>query len=214
MNQDSIYQASPKHGHLIMVENIFRKLRSPSFQDKFIIIKGFRKDRVDAASATSSPKIQGADTLIGHGLTSGSVTPQHRPDVGAENQATKDIMSLVTETTEFGTQPATEAENANQTPDLPRSESDGEGKFDSDEEESPRYELALWTRHLRAAEKAWPAAEREADMQERWGKLYNTIETFLSPESLVYMYWSRRLSLWRENPVIHLALQLDLVCLE
>ncbi len=200
MNQDSIYQASPKHGHLIIVENIFRKLRSPSFQDKFIIIKGFRTDRVDAASATSSTKIQEADTLIGHALTSGSVTPQHRPDVGNENQAPKDIISLVTKATEFGTQPATEAEKANQTIDLLRSESDDEGKFDSDEEESPRYELAQWTRHLRAAEKAWPAAEREADMQERWEKLYNTIESFLSPESLVYMCWSRRLSLWRKKP--------------
>ena len=213
MDQDSVYQASPKHGHLIMVENIFRKLMSPLFQDKFILIKGFEKNEIDAASATSSPKRQESDTLLGDGLKSGRVTPQRRHDVGIEKQGPKDTVSPGTETTELGSQFVTEAEEANHTLDLPHSESDDEEKFDYKEQEAPRYELEQWPRHLRAAEEAWPTAEREVDMQERWKKLYTTIEQFLSPESLVYKCWSRRLSLWSRKPChpLHVASQCGLL---
>ncbi|KAF6236319.1 hypothetical protein HO173_005572 [Letharia columbiana] len=160
MNQVSTYQASPKHGHLIVAKNFFRKLMSRSFQD--------------------------------NSLTSESVALQHGPDIGIENLAPKGTVSLGTETTELATHIAAEAEKDNPTSDLP--------DFDSDEEEPPRYELAQWPRHLRAAEEAWPPAERDTDLQERWEKLYTIIEIILSPGSRVYRDWSRRLSLWRSQP--------------
>ena len=49
INQESTYQASPKHGHLIMVERIFDKLMSPSFQRKFIDVGGIDQSGDDAA---------------------------------------------------------------------------------------------------------------------------------------------------------------------
>ncbi|KAF6218224.1 hypothetical protein HO133_006185 [Letharia lupina] len=141
MNQVSTYQAFPKHEHLIMAKYIFRKLMPRSFQDKFITIKGFEKDKLNAA-----------------GLTSESVALQHGPDIGIENLAPKVTVSLGTETTELATHIAAEAEKDNPISNLP--------DFGSDEEEPPRYELAQWSRHLRAAEEAWPAAERDTDLQE------------------------------------------------
>lgn len=205
MNRDSTYQASPKYGHLIMVENLFRKLMSPLFQDNFIIIKGLEKYRADAASATSSPERKRSDTLFGDDLTHGEVTPQHQPEIGIENQVPKGTVSLGTETTELATEVATAAEKPNPTHDLL--------DFDPEEEEPPRYELAQWPRHLRAAEEAWPAADRDADLQERWEKLYTTIETFLSPESLVYKCWSRRVPLWWRKPgdPLHVAANFGLL---
>ena len=126
------------------------------------------------------------------GLTSESVALQHGPDIGIENLAPKVTVSLGTETTELATHIAAEAEKDNPISNLP--------DFGSDEEEPPRYELAQWSRHLRAAEEAWPAAERDTDLQERWEKLYTIIEIILSPGSRVYRDRSRRLSLWRSLP--------------
>ena len=84
---------------------------------------------------------------------------------------------------------------------------------DYDEEGPPRYKFARWPRHLRAAEAAWPAAERDAVIQERWGNLYNTIEAFLSPGSPVLKAWSKRLNLWQEKPwdPLHVAAHFGLL---
>lgn len=56
MNHESAYQASPKHGHLMMVERIFEKLMSASFRDKFIIIGGFDQTKADAGLVFSLQK--------------------------------------------------------------------------------------------------------------------------------------------------------------
>lgn len=178
---------------------------SRSFQDNFITIKGFEKDKLNAASKTSSPQTERSDTLLCSGLTGESVASQHGPDIDIENLAPKETLSLGTETTELATHIAAEAEKDNPTSDLP--------DFDSDEEEPPRYELAQWPRHLRAAEEAWPPAERDTDLQERWEKLYTIIEIILSPGSRVYRDRSRRLSLWRSQPLdpLHVAARLGLL---
>ena len=193
MNQESTYQASPKHGHLIMVENIFRKLMSPSFQDKFIIIKEVGTDRADGTSSPPSPQRQASDTFLSNRSAGRNETPQpeHEDDIG--NQASTDAVSLSKETTGLPTQATVESQKASLPPELIG--------FDADNVEPPRYELGQWPRHLRAAEEAWPAAERDADMQERWRKLYNTIERFLSPESFVFICWSKRLRLWNKRPI-------------
>ena len=163
MNQDSIYQAAPKHGHLMMVESIFQKLMSPSFQDKFII-KSFgenSKNKADAASATFHPTMQRSDTSLNDHYNDESVTTQPRPEVG--NTASNTV-SFGMEKIDLTVQ--VEARSISPTTDLLN--------IDYDEEAPLRYELAQWPRHLRAAEAAWPAAERNAVMQERWGNLYNT----------------------------------------
>ena len=196
LNQDSTYQASPKYGHLIMVENIFRKLMSPSFQNKFIIIRGFERDMAEAALATSSPGTRNIDALRSGGLRDVGLTPEPQPDAGIEGEDPKDSVDPGVEQIEVGTQPATEGEEANSTPDVP--------DFESGDEEPPRYELEQWPRHLRAAEEAWPAAERDVDLQRRWDKLYINIEKFLYPESFVFRCWSKRLSLWGEKPLVPL----------
>lgn len=50
-------------------------------------------------------------------------------------------------------------------------------------------------------------------MQNRWNKLYNSVETFLSPESRVYKCWSRRLSLWCQELLdpLHIAARFGLL---
>ena len=192
MNQDPIYQAAPKHGHLMMVESIFQKLMSPSFQEKFIIIKRF------------GPRVQRSDTSLIDQFNGGMVTTQRRPEIGVETNT----VSFGMETTESTIQ--VEAESISPTPDLPNTDYDED---DYDEEAPPRYELAQWPRHLRAAEAAWPAAERDADLQERWGNLYNTIETFLSPKSPVFKSWSKRLAMWHRKPrdPLHVAANFGLL---
>ena len=192
MNQDSIYQAAPKHGHLMMVESIFQKLMSPSFQEKFII-KGFgkiNKDKADAALVTLQSLVQLSGLSLKHQSNDGSVTTQSRPGVIMEYNTARDTVSFGMEKTDSTIE--LEAQSISPTPDLPNT--------DDDEEVPPRYELAQWPRHLRAAEAAWPAAERDAVLQERWGTLYDTIEAFLSPESTVFKAWSKQLKLWQEKP--------------
>lgn len=78
--------------------------------------------------------------------------PQLWPNAGIENQALKDIVSLSTGTTELGTQSAMEAEKASHTQESPNSVSDYEEEFDSDEEETLRYEVAQWPRHIQLIE--------------------------------------------------------------
>ena len=136
MNQDSIYQAAPKHGHLMMVERIFGKLMSPSFQNKFII-KGFQegsKDKANAASATLHPIMQRSDTSLNAQFSGGMVTTQSRPDVRIGSNTASNTVSFGRGTTNSTIQ------------ELPNT--------DYDEETPPRYELAQWPRHLRAAEAA------------------------------------------------------------
>ena len=79
--------------------------------------------------------------------------------------------------------------------------------------EEPRYELEQWPRHLRAAEEAWPEAERDAESRKRWNKLYNTVESFLSQESPVYRCWSKRVYLWHQKPLgpLHVAARYGLL---
>ncbi|KAM0805820.1 hypothetical protein BDR22DRAFT_187859 [Usnea florida] len=205
MNRDSIYQAAPKHGHLMMVERIFEKLVSPSFQNKFIL-KGFlenSKDKANAASATLHPTVQLSDTSLNDQLNGESVTTQSRPEVGIESNTVSDTVSFGGEKTDSTIQ--VEARSISSTPDL--------SLTDYDEEPPPRYELAQWPRHLLAAEAAWPAAERDAVLQERWGNLYNKIEAFLKPESPIFEAWSKRLSLWRVKPwdPLHVAANFGLL---
>ena len=64
MNHESAYQASPKNGHLIMVERIFEKLMSASFRDKFIIIGSFDQTKADAGLVFSPPKGQDFDMIL------------------------------------------------------------------------------------------------------------------------------------------------------
>lgn len=205
MNQDSTYQASPQYGHLIMVKNLFRKLMSPSFQENFIIIKSCQKHRVDAMSMNPLAKIKPSGPLLDNGLTSGNVKTEYHPDNDIEYQTPEMIGNLDKDTEEKPTQFSARAEEADSIQDLL--------KFDSDQEQPPRYELAQWPRHLRAAEEAWPADKRDAHMQERWDKLYSIIEAFLSPESLIYKCWSRRLSLWGTRPLdpLHVAAKYGLL---
>ena len=205
MDQDSIYQATPKHGHLIMVERIFQKLMSPSFQDKFII-KGSgenSKDKADAASATLSPTVRRSDTSLNDQFNGESVTTQSRPEVGIESNTASYTMSFDREKTDPTIQ--VEAQSISTLLHL--------SNTDYDEESPPRYELAQWSRHLRAAEAAWPAAERDAVLQKRWGNLYNTIEAFLTPESPIFKAWSERLGMGREKPwdPLHVAAQFGLL---
>ena len=70
--------------------------------------------------------------------------------------------------------------------------------YDSSDE-TPRYELEQWPRHVRSAEQAWPVEKRDTDIQARFEELHNTIGKFLTPESMVYKSWSRKLSLWRKK---------------
>ena len=192
MNQDSIYQAAPKHGHLMVVENIFQKLKSPSFEAKFII-KGFgenSKDKAEAAPVTLHPTAQRSETSLNDQFNGESVATQSRPEADIESKTASDTVSFGREKVDSTIQ--VENQSISPTPDLPNT--------DYDEEAPPRYELTQWPRHLRAAEAAWPAAERDADLQERWEKLYNTIEAFLAPESPVFKAWSKRLHLWQEKP--------------
>ena len=205
MNQDSIYQAAPKHGHLMIVESIFQKLKSPSFQAKFIL-KGFgenSKDKAEAASATLHPTAQRSETSLNDQFNGESVATQSQPEADIESNTASDTVSFGMEKVDSTIQ--VENQSISPTPDLPNT--------DYDEEETPRYELTQWPRHLRAAEAAWPAAERDADLQERWEKLYNTIEAFLAPESPVFKAWSKRLHLWQEKPwdPLHVAANFGLL---
>ena len=52
-NQPSTHQASPNYGHLLMVGNMLRKLNSPAFQKKFILIEDFvdKEDGPDSRQA-------------------------------------------------------------------------------------------------------------------------------------------------------------------
>ena len=206
LNQDSTYQASPKYGHFTMVENIFRKLKSSSFQKKFIFFRGFERDMAEAALATSSPGTQNLDALRSDGFRNVGLTLEPQPDAGTEYQDSKDTVDPGIEKIDVGTQPATEAEEANSIPDVP--------DFESGDEGPPRYELAQWPRHLRAAEEAWPAAERDVDLQRRWDELYTTIEKFLYPESFVFRCWSKRLSLWQKTPLVPLHVAANFGLLE
>ena len=192
MNQDSINGATPKHGHLMMLESIFQKLMSPSFQAKFIP-RGFGencKDEADTASASLQPTVDLSDTSLSDQSNGESITTQSRPGIGSENYTASDTVSSGLEKTD--TTIEVEAQSISSTSDPPNTE--------YGEEAPPRYELAQWPRHLRAAEAAWPVAERDAVLQERWGKLYDLIEEFLSPGSPIFKAWSKRLGLWREKP--------------
>ena len=205
VKQDLIYQAAPKHGHLMIVESIFQKLKSPSFQAKFII-KGFEensKDKAEAASATLHPTAQRSETSLNDQFDGESVTTQSRPEVGIESNTASDTVGFGREKVDSTIQ--VENQSISPTPDLPNA--------DYDEEAPPRYELTQWPRHLRAAEAAWPAAERDADLQERWEELYSTIEAFLSPESPIFKAWSKRLYLWQEKPwdPLHVAANFGLL---
>ena len=114
-------------------------------------------------------------------------------------------MESGTKKAELSVQSMAEAEKADLTQGLP--------DYDSDSEETPRYELAQWPRHLRVAEEIWPEAQRDAATRENWNKLYNTVEKFLSLETPVYRCWSRRLSLWRQEPPnpLHVAASFGLL---
>ena len=178
---------------------------SPSFQNKFII-KGFQessKDKANAASATLHPTVQGSDTSLNAQFSGGRITTQSRPEVRIGSNTASDTVSLGRRMTNSTIQ--VEAQSISPIRDLPYT--------DYDEETPPRYELAQWPRHLRAAEAAWPAAERDADLQERWEKLHNTIEAFLSPESPVFKAWSKRLGMWRVKPwdPLHVAANFGLL---
>ena len=204
MLQDSIYQAAPKHGHLAMVESIFQKLMSPSFQEKFILIKNSEentKDKVVAAPAAQHRQKQRSDPSLSDHLTSGSVTTSPQFGFGGGTEAPNDTVSFGMQMTESNIRIG--VENINCTPNLPNNDCD----------KPPRYELARWPRHLRAAEEAWPVAERDSDMQERWEKFYTTIESFLSPQSGVFRSWSKRLAMWHRKPQdpLHVAAKFGLL---
>lgn len=205
VKQDLIYQAAPKYGHFMIVESIFQKLKSPSFQAKFII-KGFgenSKDIAEAASATLHPTAQRSETSLNDRFNGESVATQSRPEVDAESNTASDTVSFGREKVDSTIQ--VENRSISPTPDLQNT--------DYGEEMPPRYELTQWPRHLRAAEIAWPPAERDTDLQERWEKLYNTIEAFLSPESPIFKAWSKRLHLWQEKPwdPLHVAANFGLL---
>ncbi|KAL1852509.1 hypothetical protein Daus18300_012107 [Diaporthe australafricana] len=53
-----------------------------------------------------------------------------------------------------------------------------------------RYEVSLWCKHLRDAEAAWTASERES--LPRWKALYDKADRFLSQDSKVYQDWLKR----------------------
>ena len=205
MDQGSAYQASQKYGHLKMVKRIFKKLMSPSFQDQFIMIRGFDQSTIDTGLVFLLPKRQNIDVSLSDDIKNESAILQNQTNTDVHDNTTQVGVESGTKNAELSVQSMAESEKADPTHGMP--------DYDSDNEETPRYELAQWPRHLRVAEEAWPEAERDAAMRERWNMLYNTVEKFLSLETPVYRCWSRRLSLWRQKPPspLHVAASFGLL---
>lgn len=205
MDQESAYQASQKYGHFKMARRIFKKLMSPSFQDQFIMIRGFDQSTTDTGLVFLFPKRRNIDVSLSDDIQSESSILQSHANIDVHDDTTQAGVESGTKKAELSVQSTAEAEEADPIHGLP--------DYDSDNEKPPRYELAQWPRHLRAAEEIWPEAQRDAATRERWNKLYNTVEKFLSLETPVYRCWSRRLSLWRQKPPnpLHVAASFGLL---
>lgn len=198
--QTSTYQASPKYGHLLMVENLLRKLNSPSFQKKFILIEGFVENEDRTESQHVDLDTQGREAIVENQNQSNTAKEQEKIANDEKNKSIKENEDV---------KPTREDENAESNIELDNAtdadpEDEIRGYFDEPPEVEPRYELTHWPEHLRAAEQAWPDDERDPT---QWDGIYSAVETFLSPSSLVFKCWQKTVLPWLKayDDPLHIA---------
>lgn len=205
-NQTSTHPASPKYGHLLMVKNMFHKLNSPSFQKKFILIEGFIEKEARIESEHGDINTQGHDAIVEN--------QDQSAKTGEQKEIAHDEETKPANENEI-TNPTNEDENAQSNIELASAtDADPEdqisGDFDELLEPPSRYELTHWPEHLRAAEQAWPEEERDPS---QWDDIYSAVETFMSPDSLVFKCWQRKVLFWLKSydDPLHVAARYGLV---
>lgn len=196
-SQTSTHEASPKYGHLLMVENMFRKLNSSSFQKKFIfeeVVKN--EDRVE--SQHDDLETQGLNVIFENLNQSNTAKKQEEAAHDEKSQPITENENIKPPSEDENAEPNIELDNTTDADPQDRTER----VFDQPPEEVTRYELTHWPEHLRAAEQAWPEDERDLV---RWDKIYSELETFLSPDSLVFKCWHKLRGLVTYDDPLHIA---------